>query len=150
MTNAQTKCQTRKPAPMALVPTAPKKDARPEWLLQTIDETPDGGTFVVVEPSAEGSKVFHILAEVDADQEDAQLMAASRKMYEALQLLAPLIADAKQMHKQYMRGSLKTDPERWAFSLGMREIAAIDAALAKADGELRCPHCWGTVQHPGH
>ena len=62
MTSSQTKCQTRKPAPMALVPTAPKKDERPGWLLQTIDETPDGATFVIVEPSKDTKGVFHVLA----------------------------------------------------------------------------------------
>ena len=53
------------------------------------------------------------------------------------------------MRRQYVRGGLKLDPERWTFSMGLAEITAIDAALAKADGELRCPHCWGIVQHPG-
>jgi hypothetical protein len=69
-------------------------------------------------------------------------------MYAALQLLAPLITDAKQKHKQYMRGNLKAEPEDWTFSLGLHEITVIDAALAKADGEIRCPHCWGTIRQP--
>jgi soluble cytochrome b562 len=132
---------------MALAPT-PKTCDRPEWRLDTIDESDDGETFVIVEPSTEGSHVVHVLANISADESDAQLMAASREMYAALQMLAPLIADAKQMHKQYLRGSLKVSPENWTFVLGLAEITTIDAALAKADGELRCPHCWGSVRKP--